>query len=312
MSSFNRTYTVNETDLKQSLFLLKGRKRKNSELCVIGTAFCVAAFDQGALLFTAGHNISAIYDLEKSPVRANPNCPFPAPKPNKIEQCEIFVLFQDQNAQLHECPLINITSWNAYDVACLWIKKPLIVNGTFAKFSIDTQPPKKGSNVCMIGFDQISVQGNLVSYRIHTKIGNVLRVFHNDINLGRGAAKQPYIQTNIPILSGCSGAPLIDLETSCVIGIASHDSGNSSGEENADGQSSVFAPVLPALGITLPKQIKISGQGEQSTGFDLVLEEIIKDISQCNQTIKLKTLKKNGLAVNFEWNYCAEVEENIR
>ncbi len=307
----SKTYTVNKTDLQQSLFLLKGRKKKNSELRVIGTAFCVAAFDQAALLFTAGHNISGIYDLEKGPVQVDINCPFPPAKPNKTEFSEIFVLFQDANNQIYECPLINMTSWNAYDVACLWVKKPPELNEVFAKFSIDTQPPKKGSNVCMIGFDQISVQGNQVSYSIHSKMGNVLRIFHNDVNLGRGAAKQPYIQTDIPILSGCSGAPLIDIKTSCVIGIASHDSGNSSDEVNADGQSSVFVPVLPALGMTLPKQIKIIGGAEQSSGFDLVSKEIIKDISQCDKTIKLKTPKQNGLAINFEWNYYAEAEEIV-
>ena len=306
------TYSINESDLRGSVFLLKGRRKKDSKLSVIGTAFCVALFDQAALLLTAGHNIEGVHALEKTPVQVDPNCPFPPVKSDKLELSEVFVLVQDSENNFHECPVINMTSWNAYDVATLWVKKPCSqIDVLFSKFSIDTNPPHKKTNVCMLGFDKIKAEGHLISYNLHSKIGNISRIFHDDINLGRGVAKKPNIQTNIAIPSGCSGAPLIDLKTSCVVGIASHDSGIGSDSSCADGKSSVFVPILPALGITVPKQIQIGDIGKSCTGFDLVSKGIIKDTSRCHEHIKLKSVKKNGLAVNFEWNYYVQAEENL-
>jgi len=281
-----------------------GRKNKTNNLKAIGTAFCIAVFNKALLLLTAGHNLEGIYDLEKPNFSSVSSSPFKF-KPTKTKNCEIFVLVKGEDENMHECQLLNMTRLNNYDVASLWVLLPK-ENIANAKCRIDTEPPQIGTLVGVYGFDGYNFKNNLLEERIYIRTGIV-----TDIVQGENAlSNKPCIgiKTNMPLNSGCSGSPLFNLETSCVLGIASRDSTASSNNNKGEGNS-LFVSIIHPLGITLPDNMKCLNLEnsnlwphiEKKCLFHLVASGAINDISECYKKIELTKLTPCKKGVYFKW-----------
>jgi hypothetical protein len=95
------------------------------------------------------------------------------------------------------------------------------------------------------------------------------------------------IGTDIPTDSGLSGGPLIDLEATSVIGIASRDPCVLGMDASIGAGESKFTPILPLLALGLPEGVQFPNQPPPQppmpfhTILDLVQWGEISDIGDC-------------------------------
>jgi hypothetical protein len=302
--SINKSISMD--DIHSSTYCVLARNKASGEIRGIGTAFCIAVFNNAALLLTAGHNIDEIHKLEKP--HSSPNISkFFDQNPKSTKVNDIFILLKDEQG-IHECKLFEMTSWRAYDTAVLWVILPES-NCAKVKWGIDTQLPKIGANVGLIGFDKVEYGSDkILKMGLKTSVGKVLNIIQGEDAMSKADCLA--IRTDIPLNSGFSGAPLFDLDTGCVIGIASRDSSESSSSSAGMGTYSQCVAIIHALGIVVPKTVKIPElevlekwkEKPFKTLFHLVALNSISDKSECHQKIELKGIKENGLAANFKWS----------
>jgi hypothetical protein len=243
--------------------------------------------DRQLLILTARHNIDEIKKVDQPyGARAHPSMPDffrpPLPKDHYVKNTDCYLLFPFQKATQQYSAIRSAVYKPEFDIA---LASCILPDGLEppVPLAIDTNPPHVGMQGLAVGYVDLNsrtVQLDENARAGHWEFEGQFRARDCEVieTKPRGSSRchWPYFQINIPIYSGMSGGPIINLldnEHPAICGLLTSDlSENQDRMTEASGARAIAAALWISVSLSM-----WNGTKEEWTLLDLIKKEIVKD-----------------------------------